>query len=171
MDGLVFRRLAAADSFAEMTALLHLAYAPLAAAGMHFYASHQSIEHTEKRAGEGECFVVTRGDRMVATITLRMGATLDDESTTKTYRDPRVVIFGQFGVHPDHKGCGIGRRLLDLVEERAVEMGAHTIACDTAETAHELIALYRRRGYAQVEAVQWDGVNYRSVILAKRLRD
>jgi DNA-binding winged helix-turn-helix (wHTH) protein len=43
------------------------------------------------------------------------------------------------------------------------------LALDTAETADDLIAFYTRRGYRFVDHVRWDAVNYRSVVLSKRL--
>jgi hypothetical protein len=58
--------------------------------------------------------------------------------------------------------------LLRLVEERAQADGEF-IALDTAEPATHLIRYYEKRGYRFVQHQQWEKVNYRSVILSKRL--
>ena len=51
-----------------------------------------------------------------------------------------------------------------------MEVGAAEIALDTAETAEELIRFYLKRGYRFIEHVTWtDVVNYRSVVLSKRV--
>jgi hypothetical protein len=44
------------------------------------------------------------------------------------------------------------------------------LALDTAEHAKELIALYKSKGFQFVEYLKWPDTNYRSVVLAKRLR-
>lgn len=44
------------------------------------------------------------------------------------------------------------------------------MACDTAETAFGLIALYEKRGYRRMGDMKWNETNYRSVVLAKTLR-
>jgi hypothetical protein len=55
------------------------------------------------------------------------------------------------------------------VERRAREKGVAELALDTSEHAEGLIAKYTRRGYRFIEYAKWDSVNYRSVILSKRL--
>ena len=78
-------------------------------------------------------------------------------------------MFTQFGIEPAVQRQGIGTLLLDLVERRAVEIGAQEIACDTAEGATDLIAMYERKGYKIVAQANWDATNCDSVILAKPL--
>lgn len=50
-------------------------------------------------------------------------------------------------------------------------MGARELACDTAEGAVHLIAMYRKRGFRQVGTADWEGTNYMSVVLSKSLAD
>ena len=56
------RRFAPEDSVTELTRLLHRAYAPLAEAGLHYYASHQDVTATEERLAKGEGWVAAAGD-------------------------------------------------------------------------------------------------------------
>ena len=64
-------RLAGEDEDWEaLTALLHRAYGTLAAQGLRFYASHQPVEQTRKRAAQGECWLGELDGRVVSTITL-----------------------------------------------------------------------------------------------------
>lgn len=168
VPGVEVRRLAAGDSFAELTELLHAAYAPLAAAGMRFWATHQDEETTRKRAQEGECWVAveTATGRLVGTIALRLPGTAKG---CAWFERADVAVCGQFGVTPELKGRGLGAALMHAVVERARELGATELAGDTAETATHLLAMYERWGFRRVGHVQWDAVNYRSVILSKRL--
>lgn len=165
--GLALRPLEPADSIAALTELLHRAYAALAERGMRYSASHQDEETTRRRAARGECWVATLDSAVVATITFHSAPRAGG---APWYDRPDVASFGQFGVEPTLQGRGIGSMLMDLVERRAAETGAAEIACDTSEHAHDLIAWYERRGYRSVGHVDWrPHVNYRSVLLSKRL--
>jgi GNAT superfamily N-acetyltransferase len=165
-DGVVFRRVAAEDSLAELTDLLHRAYRPLAEQGFRYWSTHQSVEDTRTRIRRGECYVGVRRDRIVATITL-VGP--EAARGCPWYERPGVAVFSQFAVEPDLQGAGLGSRLLDRVESRASEMGALELALDTAEGAARLIRFYERRGYRFVEYADWEKTNYRSVVLSKPL--
>jgi GNAT superfamily N-acetyltransferase len=164
--GFELRPLAETDSLEELTELLHLGYKRLADMGLRFVATYQDVETTRKRVGEGACWVAASGGRLVGTITLY--------DTTRAsgcawYERPEVACFGQFTVHPDMQGSGVGSAMMELVERLAREGGATELALDTAEPAEHLIRYYKNRGYRFIEYVQWDVTNYRSVILSKTL--
>lgn len=165
-DGFEFRPLTENDSFEELTALLHLGYKRLADMGLRFVATNQDVATTRKRAGEGACWVGTLDGRLVATVTLYDAKRA---SGCAWYDRPEVASFGQFTVHPDLQGTGVGSRMMELVEGLARDGGAQELALDTAEPAQHLIRYYKNRGYRFIEYVQWDVTNYRSVILSKRL--
>ena len=163
---IAYRRLLPGDDLETLTVLLHEAYAPLAAAGMRFVASHQDVETTRQRIARGEAFVAVSNEVVVATITLAdAGAT----NGSPFYDRPDVADFGQFAVRPSFQRRGVGSRLIEIVEARAREKGVAELALDTSEHATELIAMYTRKGFRFVEYAQWDSVNYRSVILSKTL--
>jgi ribosomal protein S18 acetylase RimI-like enzyme len=50
------------------------------------------------------------------------------------------------------RGLGVGRRLLEELERRAVELGSSTIRLETNKTLKEAIALYRSAGYREIAA-------------------
>jgi GNAT superfamily N-acetyltransferase len=161
------RPLSADDSLAELTDLLHRAYAGLAEQGMRFYASHQTEDMTAQRVARGECLVAECDGRLVGTVTLvppgRAGG-------CAVYEKPGVSTLHQLAVDPLFRGLGLGSSLLGAAERRAMELGARRIALDTAEPAAELRAWYGRRGYALVGAADWrPTVNYTSVVLVKEL--
>lgn len=163
---MILRRLSERDDLVALTDLIHRAYAPLAASGMRYWATHQSVEDTAKRCAMGETWLAER-DRIVGTITLKRPG---DAKGSPFYERLDVAVFNQLAVDPEVQGQGIAAALLDRVEERARALGAAWIACDTSEHAARLIATYERRGYAFVEHVDWrPHVNYRSVILARSL--
>lgn len=153
-------------SVAELTALLHEAYASLAALGLRYVATWQGDEITLSRALSGECYLLRCEEGLVGTVVFRPA---DRTSGCPWYDRPEVASFGQFAVRPALQGRGLGSRLLDLCEQRARETGARELACDTAEPAGHLIRFYTRRGYRQVGTADWSSTNYRSVILSKQI--
>jgi GNAT superfamily N-acetyltransferase len=162
---IIIRPLCESDSIAELTDLLHRAYNSQMDPGLIFFAAHQSEEDTKERAREGECFVGTLDGKLVATITLYHGKHLQCE----WYKRDGVWFFGQFAVDPSLRKAGLGTALISMCEQYARERGASEMSLDTAETATKLIAYYNKRGYRPVDHVQWDVVDYRSVILSNRL--
>ncbi|WP_439598124.1 GNAT family N-acetyltransferase [Falsiroseomonas sp.] len=166
-DRAVLQKLDPAAPIAELTALLHRAYAPLAARGLRYMATHQSDAVTRERAASGECWVALAEGRIVGTILFKAAC----RTAGSAWLDrPEVASLGQFAVRPDWQGSGLGARLMDLAERRSAETGAVEIALDTAEPAEpaeHLVALYRRRGYRFIEHAQWSHTNYRSVIMSK----
>lgn len=163
----VIRELRSDDPIPEITALLHDAYAPLAAMGFRYLATHQDDDTTRERLAAGTSFVAVWNGAIVSTITLRPTKT---ESDCSWYCRAGVFSFGQFAVRPDLQRKGIGNRLLSTVEQRALDLGAHELALDTAEGATHLRRWYERLGFRLVGHVSWHDTNYRSVVLSKTLR-
>ena len=154
------------DSAAELTELLHRAYARLADMGLRFWATHQSAEVTEKRIAEGDCFVAVADGVICGTIVFRAAA---DTKGSPWYDRPDVASFAQFAVEPGLQSNGLGRRLIAHVEAHAAASGVRELALDTAEPALHLVEWYTRLGYRFIEHAQWQHTNYRSVVLSKTL--
>lgn len=166
------RPLAARDSMDALTALLHRAYAPLAARGLNFTAAAQTAEQTMRRAAEGQCFVAERDGELVGTVTVS-GPYEEDAApwavSAPWFREHGTAHFHQFAVAPERQREGLGSRLVATCERWALEHGYRRMALDTAEPAEALCALYQRLGYEDVGHVQWEGKAYRSVIMRKTL--
>jgi GNAT superfamily N-acetyltransferase len=169
--GVIVRRLRPSDSIADLTELLHRAYAKQTTMGLHALASHQSPEVTRRRVSKGECFIAEMGGRLVGTIMFQEpswgGA---PESGPRWFRRPDVCNFSQFAVEPGLQGQGIGRLLLTRVEERARELGMEELALSTAEPDAALVEFYRRRGFRDIERFDWGVTNYTSLIMSKGLK-
>ncbi len=166
------RSLAARDSLAALTEMLHQAYAPLAARGLNFLAATQDVNTTRSRAALGQCFVAVHDGAVVGTVTVgpyhdRAVAAVD----TSLFGINESARFFQFAVHPDHQRRGVGRQLVAACEQWAQEMGFHGVTVDTAAVATELRQMYQRMGYVEVGSAQWPGKTYRSVVLRKPLQD
>lgn len=154
------------DDVAAITALLHAAYAPLAAMGLNYLASHQDDDMTLRRLTQGWPFIGELGGKLVATITL-CGS--DPDSPCNWYRQPHVFTIGQFAVLPSMQKNSMGTQLMQMVEHEASQHGATELALDTSENALHLCRWYQRLGYRFIQHVSWNDTNYRSVVLSKTL--
>jgi GNAT superfamily N-acetyltransferase len=159
------RLLAPTDSLEELTLLLNRAYQRLAAMGFNYTAVDQTVETTRERIDGNECYVAEIEGRIVGTALL-IPHQLD---TPAWANQPGVAYAGQLGVEPEFRHLGLGARLMDTIENRARELGFHTIAGDTSEGADYLLKFYGGRGYKIVGHHQWRSKTYRSVVLAKKL--
>jgi GNAT superfamily N-acetyltransferase len=168
------RPLRPSDSLEDLTALLHLAYASLAAQGWNFTAVDQSVEVTRQRLAQAQCFVVVAQGRFVGTVAVRgpkpAGEAYIADPPAPLYTTPGTAILSQLGVHPDWRGQGVGERLMDAAEAWALEQGFAQLALDTAEPAVALRRRYERRGYVAAGRVQWQGKTYASVLMCKPLQ-
>jgi GNAT superfamily N-acetyltransferase len=160
------RELQPDDSIAAITELLHVAYAPLAAMGFKYLATHQDEATTRQRLQSGISIVAELEGVIVGTATLRAPKA---ESRCAWYLQTGVWSFGQFAVRPDLQRNGLGARLMRVVEQRALQNGATELALDTAAGATHLIRWYERLGFRFIQHVSWDDTNYRSVVMTKRL--
>jgi len=167
IDQVVLRSLREDDPIPEITRLLHAAYAPLAAMGLRYTATHQNDEVTLSRLQRGIPFIGELDGELVATITLY--PTAGPNSSCAWYQEPGVYYFGQFGVRPDLQRHGLGRSMITMVEKETIARGGHELALDTAEPAHHLRQWYEKLGYRFIQYADWTSTNYRSVILSKSL--
>ena len=149
---------------AELTALLHAAYAPLGQLGLNYTAVDQTEDVTRSRIAGGECYVAVDNGVLVGTLVLRRHG-----RGCAWYEQPHVAGISQFGVLPAYQRRGVGMQLMGTAQQRAKTLGATEIALDTSEKATHLVEWYHRLGYRQVGIEQWHGKTYRSVILSKPL--
>jgi len=155
-----------ADSIGDLTALIHRAYAQLAAMGLRHTAVDQSRQTTAKRIHGGTCFVATLADKIVGTIVVHPTY---DESPCAYFTLAGVAAAHQLAIEPAYQGLGIGRALLHKAEDWAASRGFRELALDAAERATHLLDLYTRLGYRPVGRVQWPGKDFRCVVLSKTL--
>jgi ribosomal protein S18 acetylase RimI-like enzyme len=63
--------------------------------------------------------------------------------------EPETALIYSLAVHPDLQGRGLGRHLLALAEQEALQAGYRKIRLYTNEHFIQNIALYRRLGYQE----------------------
>ncbi len=156
------------DSLEELTDLIHRSYRQLADLGFRYWGTHQTVADTKKRVSKGSCYIGLIGNQIISTVTFYSPGISGGHPW---FEQKNIAKFGQFAVEPAYQQQGIGGKMMDLIEQKAVEMNAGEIACDTAEGATHLIRMYRNRGYRIVGKADWDITNFISVILSKKLKE
>jgi len=155
------------DDFCELTDLIRAAYAPHAATGLRYWATHQTVEDTAKRFAAGHGFVGILDGRVVATVTVQEP---DPSSKVPLLAEQGTWSFGQFAVTPLHKGKGFGRQIHEFATAFALQRGCQRMALHTAQPASALVAMYRSWGYAEAGTCDWrPHTNYLSVLMLKVL--
>src|SRR4051812_29071061 len=133
-DDVVIRPLSTTDCLEALTALLHTAYASLAAQGWNFTAVDQSVDVTRDRLAGAQGFVAHIDGRLVGTVAVRgpkpVGETYIADPPPALYTTPGTAILAQLAVHPDCRGQGVGERLIDAAEAWAREQGFERMALD-----------------------------------------
>ncbi|MFM9873194.1 MAG: GNAT family N-acetyltransferase [Fimbriimonadaceae bacterium] len=163
----VIRKWGEGDDIDALTLLVNRAYEVLKNQGLNYVGTFQDSEITKNRMRDGECWIALIDGNMVGSVILYPAGFM---SGCPYYRDFGPAVFGQFAVDPDFQGRGIGRALIDTIENKAREMGAKILACDTSELAFDLISIYEKWGFKIVGEADWrPKVNYKSVILAKAI--
>ena len=159
------REVSEMENIAALTVLIRSAYAPHAASGLRYWATHQSAEDTAKRLASGHGFVAELNGVVVATVTLRQP---EPESKVPLLREAATWSFGQFAVAPEHKGRGFGKQIHDFALLYAAKHGCKKMALHTAQPATALIAMYRSWGYELAGTCDWrPHTNFVSVLMSK----
>jgi ribosomal protein S18 acetylase RimI-like enzyme len=66
-------------------------------------------------------------------------------------RSTGQFVIENVAVHPEHRGTGLGRALLDLAEAQARRAGFDVVHLFTHEQMTENLAIYTKRGYREDE--------------------
>lgn len=151
-----------------ITKMLHRAYAKQVAMGLKPLAGRQDDTVTLRRITSGECFVARDDHQHIRGIII-LNENEPDEGP-EWFMRKGVASFSQLAVDPDTQGAGLGRRLLETVEKRAIELGNAELGLSMAEPDHELRDFYLKRGYRIIQTHQWPYTNYVSLIMSKNLR-
>lgn len=65
--------------------------------------------------------------------------------------EPRTAYIKRMWIAPDARGLGLGKRLLQALEDRARSVGYRTVRLETNKALSEAQQLYRRSGYSEIE--------------------
>ena len=72
-----------------------------------------------------------------------------------TFRARPLINIHDIAVHPDYRGQGVGRALLDAVENHAREQGCCKVTLEVRSDNERAMAAYRRAGFESTEPETW----------------
>jgi amino-acid N-acetyltransferase len=116
-------------------------------------ALEQACTAMDRDAGSGAEEAQARTLADLAALTRRHDvrvAEADDEvAGYLAWRDeaPGVAVLEELSVHPDHRRCGIGTRLLEELQERARELGMEQIVVRSREKPGWIQAFCKKGGF------------------------
>lgn len=91
-----------------------------------------------------------------------IGAVVLDESQSKKYeqidwddKNGIPVCIHRLAVRPDYQGRGIGKLLLEYVEQLAIQRGYTSIRLDVYSTNNEAVGLYTKYGYVNKGTIEY----------------
>ncbi|WP_426445945.1 GNAT family N-acetyltransferase [Paenibacillus sp. S-38] len=131
-------RLAAAEDAEELLALILGAYQTIRELNIAFTAAQADLDLVRGNIVNNSCYVLEIDGEIAATISLK---SLEEVT-------PHPFLYW-FAVDPKQKGRGVGRRLLDHVEDTVVRLGlqASAVTLATSRKHPWLLPMYERRGY------------------------
>lgn len=176
-QGLHVRQWRSDDAVSPITRLLHRAYAKQVAMGLRPLAGRQEDDVTHRRLSSGEPYLAVARSELIEQPVREdadvIGVIIFNERETSAgpawFSKPGVGSFSQFAVDPSVQSKGIGRVLLETVEQRATGLGLAELALSMAEPDHGLRDYYLRRGYRVISIWKWPYTNYNSLVMSKKL--
>lgn len=150
-------RLAGEADVPALRVFVNAAYRQLAALGLNYTGTYQDEQVTRERMQDKEVYLAFLDHELVGTISLHV----------EQQRQGWVLYISQVAVDPARQRQGIGNFLLQLAEQRAIELGTLAIQLDTAIPATHLVNMYTKAGFQVIEEVYWRGKTYRSYIMQK----
>ncbi len=153
------------DLVSELTKLLHRAFKKVPGQPYTYPAAEQNEKTTREQIERGECWVAVLDERVVG-----LGIVWPPKMTNHHlwHRPRRVAHLRQIAVEPDFQGMGIGKMLLEVCEQGALQMDATELAGSSPVGARQR-SFYAQRGYRTVRYVSWSNTSYDSVVFAKHL--
>ncbi len=109
-----------------------------------------------------DTYVVTINGKVVGTVSFRV-------KTWESTGGSRLYLT-QLAVLPEYQGQHLASYLFDLADDVAREKGQSIIRLDTVAKAKHLVDLYLKKGFHVLREVQWNGRNYKSVIMERDVK-
>ncbi len=108
----------------------------------------ERIRDLPSRAGRTVILVADEGGRLLGSATLELDGRTELEAEPLP---PGEAHIRMLGVHPDARGHGIGRRLMEACEARAIEAGRTLMSLNTTQRMVAAQRMYESMGYVRGE--------------------
>jgi GNAT superfamily N-acetyltransferase len=114
-----------------------------------------NVADIDRRVREGSTLVVAvEGERLLGSITF-----YPDVSQEGFGLPPDWAGFRALGVHPDARGRGVGRLLVEHCVERAERLGARTVGIHTGAFMTAAVRIYEQVGFVRCPEYDTDATH------------
>lgn len=121
---------------------------------------HPSDEMIQDSIDKGDLYVLVDGDEIAACV-IANDEKVDGYSDAPWQIDSdEVIVLHVLAVHPDHRGKGLARRLVENVIEQERKVGKKALRLDVIENNTTAEKLYQKLGfqYIQTKTLYYDVV-------------
>jgi ribosomal protein S18 acetylase RimI-like enzyme len=122
------------------------AYREFVVAGSDWERYLERIRDLPGRAGRTVIVVAEDGGRLVGSATLELEGRTEADAEPLP---PDVAHIRMLGVHPDARGRGVGRRLMEACEARALAAGRTVMTLNTTQRMEAAQRMYESMGYVR----------------------
>ena len=136
----------------------------LADKGLDHWSSYYTRKLVAKKIQNQEVYLLSAGDRPVATISLSSDAVdYYTPDNLNSFADPKAtaVYVSSLAVDPNYQGRGIASRLMEFADQAARDRGLKYVRFDCRAEYTDLVDFYKKRGYQEVGSfTEGEGQNY-----------
>lgn len=129
----------------RVTALAYREFVGPGDAGWEEYLEH--IADVRARAGRSDVVVAVEDGRIVGSATLELGERIDDDDPPL---EPDEAHIRMLGVHPDARGRGAARALIEACFERARAAGRSRVTLHTTQRMKVAQRMYETMGFERL---------------------
>ena len=141
-------RRAREDELVAIAALFPPALAPYRGNGADVVLEaylRELVDGVRSRWEEGECYVAVTAERIVGAVAFYADVALEGWSNLPAgWAGFRALV-----VHPEARGAGVGRALVERCLARARETGASVLGIHSADVLSDAVRLYERLGFVR----------------------
>lgn len=153
-------------SFEAVQETIRVAHESNTEKGLLYATASQSVDTLKKKIGDGVCYVAL--DRATGSVVGTV--TLGIRPLHYWYVNEIVAIIKLFAVHPDYKGGGISKALVDHCIDYAKQRGINIVVSDSAEQNAIIRNLFTKSGFLIVDYGLYAANNFYTTVYAKWLR-
>lgn len=133
------------DVAGEVTALAYREFVEPGESAWEEYLDH--IADIAGRSGAATVLVAVEDERILGSATLELGQRIDDDDPPLA---PDEAHIRMLGVHPDARGRGVARALMDACFDRARAAGRTRMTLHTTQRMAVARAMYDRMGFERL---------------------
>jgi ribosomal protein S18 acetylase RimI-like enzyme len=135
------------DEHAEAGEVTALAYREFVRPGEDRWEGYlERIADVDARAAVATVLVAVEAGRVVGSATLELGARIEDDDPPLA---PHEASVRMLGVHPDARGRGVARALMDACFELARDAGRTRVSLETTHRMTAAQAMYAHMGFVR----------------------